>query len=123
MTDLNLFEILTGQEHELYGSTASVNKQVVEMVEAQPYTPVAFLVGNATLDQVAEARTAAGTYKPMLNLGFAEWRGQKLGLTGYELTLEPLDKEGNTVRDPRPIINGKPIDDAAVADNFPYRRE
>ncbi len=112
--------ILTSQEHLLGASSgAGIDCQVNRR---DPYKPLGLLYGKYTLEEVRRAR------EDRKAIGAFIWNFEIPGLpetaTGVTVTLEPLDENGNTIRDPQPLDeNGVPIKDYRKTDYFPCKRE
>ncbi|MDO8554267.1 MAG: hypothetical protein Q7S22_05645 [Candidatus Micrarchaeota archaeon] len=102
--------ILTYQEHCLLGSTQS------ETFARDPYKPIGILRRELGIEETMLAR------KLELKGGArAYFYGLKReGIIGVTTSLEPLDTEGRTVRDPRPISMEKL--DEALAKGIPLEQ-
>lgn len=107
-------DILTSQEGALLGSSNQDSKN--------PYKPIGLLDGRYSLEEVIRARELAkisGTF----GYFFEEPKSPDT-LKGFNITLEPLDANGNTIRDPKPLDeNLNPIENYRKSAKFPYRRD
>ncbi len=103
----------TWVEHKLCGST------VFQGYQENPHTPIGILEGDLTVDEANRARALDKCQSAMDN-----FFGREKGLAGLlVVTLEPLDAEGVTVRDPR-IVDRETLElvETVYSSDFPYRR-
>ena len=99
----------TWQEHRLIGSTVSKN------FAEEPHKPLGILRGNLTIEEAQTARRLAT---------FSSAIGRYFYLDGFvAISLEQLNVDGNTVRDPQ-VLDDKlnPIA-TNYSDDFPARRK
>jgi len=99
--------IYTYQEHQLFGSTVSE-------YSSRPYVPIGVICGEMTVEEVSYARSLE---KIFLASGYY-FGGELL----VNVSLEPLDKEGNTIRDPVLLDDSLAPVHTVYAENFPCRR-
>lgn len=88
-----LVEIWTGQEHRIIGSSNLNN--------AMAYVPIAVFENHLTLEEVRRARELSLV---IVNAGHSYYcTDRKDALITGAVSLEPLDMDGKTIRDPRAI--------------------
>lgn len=108
--------IWTSQEHALGGSSGQV--------PTDPYKPLGLLDGTLTLEETRRSRELsriAGASITFFEFPDTTFPKDVLSIT---VTLEPLDDEGNTIRDPQPLNrNLQPITNYRKTGEFPYRRD
>jgi len=107
-------DISTYQEHKLVGSTQW------REYSKNPHKPIGVMKGDLTVEEANRAR------------GLERFQGALRYYFGIEedidkflvnISLEPLDADGNTVRDPRVLDDRlEPVPTSYIPD-FPYRRE
>jgi stage V sporulation protein SpoVS len=113
---------LTYQEHTLVGSTQNRSHA------SDPYKVIGVIEGNLTVDEAQEIRSEGKT------MGGLAVYFLNVGRTFVNMTLESLDEEGRTIRDPRIVSilikeKGEYIDKEVNPDetkyspNFPFRRD
>lgn len=99
--------ILTHQEHRLIGSTVPEEYKI--KCDKEPYVPIGILVDGMTIEEATKARKLEVfceiNFPSMYGIGLPE------DTEKTDMTLEPLDAKGRTVRDPR-HINMIKLDDA-----------
>ncbi len=97
----------TPQEHFSMGSTG---------YEAfEPYIPVGIQRGELDLEEAVHVRRVLGFYRIQMT---GKYFGLDVLKGPYRISLEPLDENGNTVRDPMPLDT----DDFHYSADFPNRR-
>ena len=102
--------INTWQEHTLLGSTVS------REYEKEPHKPIGIIEGELSIEEAQRARELAGRYRAFGNYF---WLDRSL----VSISLEPLDSDGNTVRDPCVLDDRLNPVATSYSDNFPARRE
>ncbi len=109
-------DILTYQEHVLACSTpgGSINKKLLENNRFKP----AGLFKTQKLT-IAEARKA----RKLLRVTKAYGKFFGKAETTVLVTLEPLDREGNTIRDPQLVDENLNPVETSYAEDFPFRRK
>ncbi len=105
---------LTYQE----ASFASPPKDEVD----NPYTPIGVLSGAITIEEALKARElSVFTYA---HSAYFEGLEKAIGLSYVRISLEPLDKDGRSVRDPQLLDEDlKPVTTFEKAKIFPFPRE
>ena len=106
-------EILTPQEHNLFGSDVPKNNE--------PYKPFGLITGELTLEEAIKARELTKTSFAFTPKYYHIKNHDEDFVT---ISLESLDKDGNTIRDPQPLDeNLNPISNYKKSDKFPFRRD
>ncbi|OGM01817.1 hypothetical protein A3K72_03385 [Candidatus Woesearchaeota archaeon RBG_13_36_6] len=103
---------LTSQEHRILDPSAP------HVCEDEPYKPVGITNGKLTVEEAKRARELA-RYTTAFKRWFCMQEDGKL----VKVSLEPLDKDGNTIIDPQVLddmLNPVPTQ---YSDDFPFRRE
>lgn len=108
--------IRTLQEHRLIGSSGSFR-------DINPYTPLCLLKNpNMTLDEVRKARELERFSRAFLSCYIIP-NYHQTDPSVVRVLLEPLDENGRTIRDPRPVDEYlNVITNFSKSDNFPYKR-
>ncbi len=111
-------ELLTAQEHKLFGSN------VDEKYSANPYTPIAVQDGTIPINECNNQRQSEGKLSNIVGI----YWGQKY--LRCDMSLEPLDLDknsdnyGKTLRDPALIKLDYPLENMEdFSNNFPNKRE
>lgn len=107
--------LMTGQEHSLMGSSGQANSQ-------EPWKPRILLERQgADIDLLNAQRERQGSFPTLL----AQYFGLKVYRdTFVQVSLEPLDKNGNTIRDPVPLDEkGQALQIYVKSSDFPFMRE
>ena len=105
--------IFSSQEHALVGSS-SVDPQ-------NPYKPWTLLSGELTLEEVRKARELSRIMSVLpLYYRIPKAKG---GNFPINVTLEQLDENGNTIRDPQPVDESLNPITHEKSENFPFRRD
>ncbi len=97
----------TPQEHLSMGSTGCE--------DMEPYKPLGVQEKEMTIEEADYIRRVLGFYRIQMT---GKYFGLNVLKGPYRISLEPLDENGNTVRDPRPIDT----DDFRYSDDFPNKR-
>ena len=103
---------LTSQEHRILDPSAP------HVCEDEPYKPVGITKGELTVEEAKRARELA-RYSTALEHYFCMEKDGRV----VKFSLEPLDENGNTIRDPQVLddmLNPVPTQ---YSDDFPFRRE
>lgn len=116
---------LTPQELRLIGGTGLWDE--LEADRSNAYLPAGLILGELTLPEAIKARELAqvsrfGGFPDDFYNGLTEVQGEDLLRKGY-FSLEPLDEQGRTVRDPQLLDqNLDLIPNVSPKPDFPYLR-
>lgn len=107
---------LTYQEHRLVGGT-----EQDERILKNPYMPIGLAEGKIGIDKARKSReldVVSGSFPKYFGL-------EKLfEYGGFYVNLEPLDDDGNTIRDPVPLDKElNPILNYKKSEDFPFKRQ
>ena len=100
--------IYTWQEHKIIGSTVWIK------YSEEPHKPIGIIMGEFTVEEANRARQLAKRQSAF---------GQYFGLDDLiKVSLEPLDENGNTVRDPRVLDDKLEPVPTQYSPDFPFKR-
>ena len=107
-------DIETHQEHRLFGSSGS---GTTDKASQFPYTPNGILAGKLSVEEANKARE--------LQRYLSGVQGHYFGIDEpfVMVTLEPLNPDGTTLRDPRMVSEKFEILEYKLTPTAPYRRE
>lgn len=107
-------KIKTPQEDRLIGGSEDTKHT------DNPYKPIGLILGEMTIEEARRARELARVCGALTSHYVIEEPENKMAIN---VTLEPLDNDGNTIQDPRPVDSQlNPIEKFSKAESFPYKR-
>ena len=107
--------IKTPQEDRLTGGSEDLE------YADQLYKPIGLIKGEMTIEEARKARELARVSSALRNHYIVEGQENQMYIS---VTLEPLDVDGNTIRDPIPVdYQLSPLEHFEKAKSFPHRRD